>query len=101
MDPALHERLMTALRRVADPELAESIVELGLVERIAVEDAQLLVVIVPTSATCPMADVLLDEVAATLAPLCPPALTLTVRMDWDAVWSPERMSPALRQRFGW
>lgn len=30
----LHEAALTALRRVADPEMAENIVDLGLIERI-------------------------------------------------------------------
>lgn len=101
MDTDLHDRLLAALRRVPDPELAESIVDLGLIDTLALADGQLTVRLIPTSATCPMADVLIDDVAAALQPLCPDGVELQVTMDWDATWTPERMTPALRQRFGW
>lgn len=100
-DETLIAAVHTALRRVPDPELAESIVDLGLVDEVVVADGQLSVRLIPTSATCPMADVLVDDVAAALQPLCGEALDLRVTMDWDATWTPERMTPALRQRFGW
>jgi len=100
-DEMLIAAVHTALRRVPDPELAESIVDLGLIDAVTLADGQLTVRLIPTSATCPMADVLIDDVAAALQPLCPDGIDLRVDMDWDATWTPERMSPALRQRFGW
>lgn len=100
-DETLIAAVHTALRRVPDPELAESIVELGLIDAVTLADATLTVRLIPTSATCPMADVLIDDVAAALQPLCPEGIGLVVDMDWDATWTPQRMSPALRQRFGW
>lgn len=98
LPPELHERVMAVLRRVADPELAESITDLGLVGSLALDGDTLRVQLLPTSATCPMADLLVDEVAAALAPLFP---ALDVTLDWDGQWTPERMTPALRQRLGW
>jgi metal-sulfur cluster biosynthetic enzyme len=90
--------VMAVLRRVADPELAESITDLGLVQSLGRDGETLQVRLLPTSATCPMADLLVDEVAAALAPLYP---SVEVSLDWDGQWTPERMTPALRQRLGW
>ena len=98
MDDALFERVMAALRRVPDPELAEGIVDLGLVQSIDEVDGVLQVRLIPTSATCPMAEVLVDDVQAELARLHP---QVEVQLDWAATWTPDRMAPALRQRLGW
>jgi metal-sulfur cluster biosynthetic enzyme len=97
----LPDRVRTALQRVCDPEIGESIVELGLVERIELSDGRLHVVLIPTSATCPMADVLVEDTLAAVQPLLPPEVVAAVRLDFDIPWSPARMSPALQERFGW
>lgn len=99
--PDLQERVRQALHRVCDPEVGESIVELGLLERIELGDKRLDVVLIPTSATCPMADVLLDDALAAVQPLLPPGVVCEVRLDFDIPWSPSRMSVALQERFGW
>jgi metal-sulfur cluster biosynthetic enzyme len=93
--------LRAALQPVADPELGESIVDLGLVEKITIGADGVAVTLVPTSATCPMGAVLIDDATAALRRACPPGTAIAVHFDWDTPWEPRRMSPALRQRFGW
>lgn len=95
------ERLMAVLRRVADPEIGESIVDLGLVDSLVLGPASVALTLIPTSATCPMADVLIEDAETALRQACPTDWTVEVEMDWDAVWTPERMSTALRLRLGW
>lgn len=98
------ETLREALRQVADPELGHSIVELGLVECIEVQDGsplQVRVTLVPTSATCPMTDLLVDDARSALQAACPPGSEVEVALDWQTEWTPDRLSPALRTRFGW
>ncbi|NDY91468.1 metal-sulfur cluster assembly factor [Ideonella livida] len=97
-----------ALQQVADPELGESIVSLGLVHRLHLGPEGLCVHLLATSATCPMGDLLVDDTADALvlalgrgAPALAPELPVQVEIDWDVQWSPERMSPALRTRLGW
>lgn len=97
-----------ALSRVADPELAEPITDLGLVHALALQDGVLCVTLLATSATCPMADLLVDDTADALivalssgpAPLAP-ELSVQVEIDWNVTWHPSRMAPALRERLGW
>lgn len=93
--------IRAALARVPDPELAESIVDLGLVAAVACTPEQWQVTLIPTSATCPMTDVLLEDAEAALAAIAPPGVAVDVQMDWETPWSPDRMTPALRQRLGW
>jgi metal-sulfur cluster biosynthetic enzyme len=98
---ALHEAAMAALRRVDDPELGENLVDLGVVGGIAITDSAVVIMLIPTSATCPMADVMLNDAEAAVQAICPAGFTAQADMDWNTPWSPERLSPELRERFGW
>ncbi|MBL8349816.1 MAG: metal-sulfur cluster assembly factor [Burkholderiaceae bacterium] len=100
---ALTARLRQALQSVLDPEIGESIVDLGLVERIdaAPGEQRLSVVLVPTSATCPMSDLLIEDATAAAEQALPGGWVADVTLDFSLPWSPARMSPALQQRFGW
>jgi metal-sulfur cluster biosynthetic enzyme len=86
---------------VYDPEVGEPILDLGLVERVEVVPGRVDVTLIATSATCPMTDVLLEDVIAAVATRAPPGTTIDARIDWDVAWTPARMSPALQERFGW
>ena len=90
-----------ALSEVRDPEVGESIVDLGLLERIEIGEARVQVTLVPTSAACPMSEVLLEDVEAAVRRVCPAPWEVSVQLDWDSTWEPGRMSPELRSRFGW
>ncbi len=94
-----------ALQTVLDPELGESVVELGLVERIGRADMAagpcVEVVLIPTSAACPMTDMLIRDATEAVAQALPSGWTAWVRLDFDVPWPPTRMSPALQDRFGW
>lgn len=98
---ALRAQLMQALRQVADPEIGANIVDLGLVETLALEPGLAALTLVPSSPTCPMADQIIEEAGSAMQALCPPDWTIEVDFDWALPWSPERMTPALRARFGW
>jgi metal-sulfur cluster biosynthetic enzyme len=97
----LQEAVMAALATVDDPEMGENLVDLGVVGGVQVDGNAVTVTLIPTSATCPMADVMVDDALAAVQRVCPPGTTVDVHMDWDTEWSPERLAPALRERFGW
>jgi metal-sulfur cluster biosynthetic enzyme len=91
---------MNALSQVVDPEICENIVDLGLVERLHVEPARIELVLVLTSATCPMGDAILDDAMQALQQAFP-GREVEVLETQDVDWSPQRMSAAARQRLGW
>jgi metal-sulfur cluster biosynthetic enzyme len=97
----LQEAVMAALATVDDPEMGENLVDLGVVGGVQVDGNAVTVTLIPTSATCPMADVMVDDALAAVQRVCPPGTTVDVHLDWDTEWSPERLAPALRERFGW
>lgn len=97
----LHAAVMAALATVDDPEMGENLVDLGVVGRVDVAGGRVSVRLIPTSATCPMADLMVDDALSAVQRACPPGTAVDVQMDWDSAWSPERLAPALRERFGW
>lgn len=94
-------RVRQALQTVCDPELGESIVDLGLVLRVEVAPRRVDVVLIPTSATCPMSQVLLDDAVAAVRQAFPADTVVNVTLDWETEWTPERLSPSLKSSFGW
>jgi metal-sulfur cluster biosynthetic enzyme len=98
--PLSEERARAALTKVLDPEVGINIVDLGLVYGVEVSEARIAVTMTLTSPTCPMGDLLLDEVEAALKCLAPEA-EIDLEVVWEPPWSPEKMSPAAREQFGW
>lgn len=98
--PLSEDSARAALTKVLDPEVGINIVDLGLVYDVAVSEDRIAVTMTLTSPTCPMGDLLLDEVEAALKGLAPGA-EIDLEVVWEPPWSPERMSPAAKEQFGW
>jgi metal-sulfur cluster biosynthetic enzyme len=90
-----------ALRTVEDPEAGMSIVDLGLVYRIAAEPGRVQVEMTMTSPACPVAPYLVDESIAAIRAVAPEGTDVQVELVWDPPWTPERMSEEAQRRFGW
>jgi metal-sulfur cluster biosynthetic enzyme len=92
-----------ALRLVQDPEAGMNIVDLGLVYGIDAPDAEggVTVRLTMTSAACPMADLIIDQVHDALEGAFGSDVPLTVELVWDPPWTPDRMSDLAREQFGW
>ena len=95
------EAVREALRGVDDPEAGMNIVDLGLVYGIEVADGAIAIDLTMTSAACPMADLIVDEVRAAAANVAPPGASVDVRLVWDPPWTPDRMSGVAKDHFGW
>jgi metal-sulfur cluster biosynthetic enzyme len=90
-----------ALRAVMDPEAGMNIVDLGLVYGVDAGPSGVRIELTMTSAACPMADMIVDEVHAVLATALPAGTPVEVDMVWDPPWTPDRMSDVARDFFGW
>jgi metal-sulfur cluster biosynthetic enzyme len=102
MNPIDEDQVRDALRQVLDPEAGMNIVDLGLVYGIQVsDDAGVSVQITMTSAACPMAEMIVDDVHAVIEAALPQGTTVQVELVWDPPWTPERMSGLAREHFGW
>ena len=90
-----------ALSTVEDPEAGMSVLDLGLVYGIAVGNGTVRVEMTMTSPACPASRYLVDEAAAAIRAVAPQGTGVEVALVWDPPWTPERMSAAAKQRFGW
>lgn len=97
----LRQVVTDALRRVIDPELALSIVDVGLVYGVTVSDARVHVLLTMTSAACPVTGVIIEGVEDELDLVIPPGLRIQVELTWEPPWTSERMSEEAKRFMGW
>lgn len=91
------EQTKQALRTVNDPELGYSIVDLGLVyDASAAPDGVCTVTYTLTSPTCPLGDVLEENIRTALRAL-PGVTDVRLRLVFDPPWGVEKISSELRR----
>jgi metal-sulfur cluster biosynthetic enzyme len=100
-DESLREPITHALARVVDPEVAMSIVDVGLISDVTAEGGKVHVAMTMTSAACPVTDMVLGEVETELDRVLPPEWQVEVELCWDPPWTPERMSERARRFMQW
>src|SRR5690606_28986779 len=100
-DDALRAPLMAALHEVYDPEVAMSIVDVGLVYGLAVDEGRVDIRMTMTSAACPVADQIIDDIRFQLGQVVPENWQVEVELCWDPPWTPEKMSERGRRLMGW
>lgn len=88
-----------ALRRVKDPELGFSIVELGLVYTIDVDGGKVRVEMTLTSPGCPAGGQIVGEVDAALRDL-DGVEDVEIDLVWEPFWTPERIDSKIRTYLG-
>lgn len=97
---AERRRALEALGAVNDPEIGESIVDLGLVERLDITPQRVELALVFTSPTCPMGDAIADEAWQALQQAFPER-EVQVEEALGVPWDPSRLSEGARERLGW
>lgn len=97
---ALARQVTEALRLVIDPELGDSIVDLGLVYYVAVQEGGVAHIIMTTTTRgCPAAAYLKDG-ARDSAWTVPGVRSVDVALTYEPPWSPQMMTPDARLRLG-
>jgi metal-sulfur cluster biosynthetic enzyme len=97
---ALLEAIRSALVIVIDPELGESVVDLGLIYEIDVEEGgSVHVVMTTTTRGCPATGYLKQAVADCVRAV-PGVEFVEVTLTYDPHWSPAMMSPLAAARLG-
>ncbi len=96
----IRQAVINALQTVYDPEIPVNIYELGLVYRLEVSTAGVVVVeMTLTSPACPVAGSLPGEVESKLQTI-PGVSAVQVELVWDPPWTMDRMSEAARLELG-
>ncbi len=96
----LADRVVEALRGVADPccrERGISVVDMGLLEGIAIDDDAARIQLVLTSGWCPFAVDLIEEVRRAVESL-PDIHGARVELVWDTAWTADRLSADARRK---
>jgi ring-1,2-phenylacetyl-CoA epoxidase subunit PaaD len=90
-------RVWEALAAVRDPEIPPcSITDLGIVERVKVDDDRVEVDLLPTFAGCPALDVIRQDVEASLRPAAGDR-EVRVRFVTSPPWTSDRITPEGRE----
>jgi metal-sulfur cluster biosynthetic enzyme len=100
MDPTANSELLSALRRVIDPELGINIVDLGLVYSAAMTDGRVEIIMTMTTPACPMNSYLVDQTNKAIQAL-PGVKEVSVKLVWDPPWGPQMMSLEAKKQFEW
>ena len=90
--------VMAALRDVVDPEWPVTIVDMGLVHSVAVDDGVVSVTLTLTSTGCPCIQMIGEDVRERLLRL-PGVRDVCVALSWDPPWTKDRLSEAARRQF--
>ena len=98
---ALRAPILQALRSVIDPEVAMNILDVGLVYRITVDERKLHLQVTMTSAACPVADVILEDIESALEHEMPPEIQIEVEVVWEPPWTSDNMSDEAKRFMGW
>jgi metal-sulfur cluster biosynthetic enzyme len=93
------EVVRTALRKVKDPELNLSIIDLGLVYEVVVEGADVRVQMTLTSPGCPSGPEIMTEAQRAIEAL-DGVTSAEVELVWSPYWTPERIDPKVRAYLG-
>lgn len=93
------EAVLDALKGVIDPELGLSIIDLGLVYKVDVEEGQVRVEMTLTNPRCPLAGHIAERARKVVEALSG-IKGATVELVWDPPWTPERISEEARRRLG-
>jgi metal-sulfur cluster biosynthetic enzyme len=98
-DTDLNESVREALRGVMDPELGLSIVDLGLVYDVQVEDSHARITMTLTSPGCPAGGQILMG-AQNAAESAEGVESAEVNLVWKPFWTPDRIDPKVRATLG-
>ncbi len=94
------EAVIQALDNCYDPCCQErkiSVVDMGLIESISIQDQSVKIEMVLTTGWCPFASRLLGMVEEEVGRL-PGVESVKVEVIWDPTWTPERMSVGAREK---
>ncbi|MCD6482733.1 MAG: metal-sulfur cluster assembly factor [Candidatus Aenigmarchaeota archaeon] len=93
--------VMNLLKDVTDPELGYSIVDLGFVTGISVNNKKktINVKLVLTTPLCPLTGYVFTMVESKLKRKYP-KYSIEVEYDFDTQWTPERIKPEIRKKLG-
>lgn len=93
------DAVRTALRKVKDPELNLSIIDLGLVYEVEVHDGEVHMQMSLTSPGCPSGPEIMAAAQAAIEAI-EGVTKADVELVWSPYWTPDRIDPKVRAYLG-
>ena len=103
MNDQIKENIIVGVKSVYDPEIPVNIYDLGLIYDLTVTDEDVKIVMTLTSAFCPSAEEIPEEVRAQVEKVLAElntTRTTSVEVVFDPPWTPERVSEEARLEMG-
>lgn len=103
MNKQIEQGIIAGLKTVYDPEIPVNIYDLGLIYNIAIDDASVKILMTLTSAFCPSAEEIPEQVQAVVENAVKElntTRTASVEVVFDPPWTPERVSEEARLEMG-
>ena len=98
---SLHaDAIRDSLRQVKDPELGLSIMDLGLVYDVKVDNGDVHVSMTLTSPGCPAGGQIMGDAQAAVQ-LLDGVGNVEIELVWEPMWTPERIDPRVRAFMGY
>jgi len=85
------EQVTEALREVFDPELGMSVVDLGLIYDVRIEDDRIDIIMTLTAEGCPLHDAMSEWVRQAVGTI-PGVKAVAVAITFDPPWTPARLT---------
>lgn len=92
MTRTLEQRVWEALSRITDPEMPVSLVDMGMVYRVSVEDGVAEIDLTFTSIGCPAMDMILGDVREAVGAI-PGIARVQIEVVWSPPWTKDRLTP--------
>lgn len=89
--------MIDALKQCMDPEVPLSVVDLGLIYGVDINNNDVNIKMTMTTRGCPLHDTLVKDVKKYLSKVDGIG-NINVEIVWDPPWSPDRMSPQAREK---
>lgn len=93
------KRIMDQLKKVPDPELGISIVDLGLVYDVKIDKGNVRVIMTLTTMGCPLFELIERPIKEELKKI-KEVKNIEVELTFEPPWSPEKMSKQARVNLG-
>jgi FeS assembly SUF system protein len=103
MNEQLEQNIIAGLKTVYDPEIPVNIYDLGLIYKIDIDDVSVKILMTLTSAFCPSAEEIPEQVQAVVEKALTElntTRTTSVEVVFDPPWTPERVSEEARLEMG-
>lgn len=95
-----HDQIVEVLKEVKDPEIMQSVWDLGLIYGVEIKGTSVKIRMTMTTPFCPYASELLEDVKSSLRKKIAGVADVQVEVVWEPPWSLDKVSPEIKAELG-